>query len=69
MTGIFYKVDVNTLRKVEDSSELGMNEIGRVALRVSQPLFYDTYRRNRSTGSFVLLDPFSNETLAAGMLR
>ncbi len=69
VTGIFYKVDVNTLRKVEDSSELGMNEIGRVALRVSQPLFYDTYRRNRGTGSFVLLDPFSNETLAAGMLR
>ena len=69
VTGIFYKVDVNTLRKVEDSSELGMNEIGRVTLRVSQPLFYDTYRRNRGTGSFVLLDPFSNETLAAGMLR
>ncbi len=69
VTGIFYKVDVNTLRKVEDSSELGMNEIGRVTLRVSQPLFYDNYRRNRGTGSFVLLDPFSNETLAAGMLR
>ena len=69
VTGIFYKVDVNTLRKVEDSTELGMNEIGRVTLRVSQPLFYDTYRRNRGTGSFVLLDPFSNETLAAGMLR
>ena len=69
VTDLLYKVNVNTLHKVEDGSGFDMNEIGRVTLRVSQPIFYDTYRRNRSTGSFILLDPFSNETLAAGMLR
>ena len=69
VTDILYKVDVNTLHKMEDDHEFGMNEIGRVSLRVSQPVFYDTYRRNRNTGSFILVDPFGNETLGAGMLR
>ena len=66
---IRYKVDVNTLRKKEDDTEFGMNDIGRISLRTSSPIFYDSYRRNRNTGSFILVDPFSNETLAAGMLR
>ena len=66
---IKYKVDVNTLRKNVDDRELGMNDIGRVQIRVSQPVFHDTYRKNRNTGSFILIDPFTNETLAAGMLR
>ena len=65
---IRYKVDVNSLRKIEDVESFDMNEIGRVCLRVSQPVFHDTYRRNRNTGSFILVDPFSNETLAAGMI-
>ena len=69
ITSINYKVDVNTLRKYEEDPEFGMNEIGRVGLRVSQPIFFDTYRRNRNTGSFILIDPFTNETLASGMLR
>ena len=69
VTEVLYKVDVNTLHKVENDHEFGMNEIGRVSLRVSQPVFYDTYRRNRNTGSFILVDPFGNETLGAGMLR
>lgn len=66
---IHYKVDVNTLRKIEDGKDFGMNEIGRISLRVSQPVFFDSYRRNRNTGSFILIDPFTHETLAAGMLR
>jgi sulfate adenylyltransferase subunit 1 len=66
---ITYKVDVNTLRKVEDTDGLEMNDIGRIKLRVSQPVFHDAYRRNRNTGSFILVDSFTNETLAAGMLR
>jgi sulfate adenylyltransferase subunit 1 len=66
---IRYKVDVNSLRKMEDAESFDMNEIGRVSLRVSQPVFHDTYRRNRNTGSFILVDPFTNETLGAGMLR
>jgi sulfate adenylyltransferase subunit 1 len=69
ISAINYKVDVNTLRKNEEDLEFSMNDVGRVKLRVSQPIFYDTYRRNRNTGSFILVDPFTNETLAAGMLR
>lgn len=66
---INYKVDVNTLRKVEEIDGFEMNDIGRVMLRVSQPVFHDAYRSNRNTGSFILVDPFTNETVAAGMLR
>jgi len=69
VSDIRYKIDVNNLRKDEEQKELGMNDIGRVNLRTSQPIFFDTYRRNRNTGSFALVDPFTNETLAAGMLR
>ncbi len=69
VSDIRYKVDINTLRKKEDDTEFGMNDIGRISLRTSSPIFYDSYRRNRNTGSFILVDPFSNETLAAGMLR
>ncbi len=47
----------------------GLNEIGRVALRATSPLFADDYRRNRITGSFVLVDEATNQTAAAGMLR
>ena len=66
---INYKVDVNTLRKVEEIDGFELNDVGRVMLRVSQPVFHDAYRRNRNTGSFILVDPFTNETVAAGMLR
>jgi sulfate adenylyltransferase subunit 1 len=66
---ICYKVDVNTLRKNEEDQEFGMNDIGRIKFRTSEPLFFDTYRRNRNTGSFILIDPFTHQTLAAGMLR
>ena len=66
---VHYKIDVNSLRKNEEDRELGMNDIGRIRLRASQPVFCDSYRRNRNTGSFILVDPFSNETLGAGMIR
>jgi sulfate adenylyltransferase large subunit len=64
-----YCVDVNTLHKVEDVADLSLNQIGRVILRVAKPLYYDSYAHNRSTGSFILVDPFDNATLAAGMIR
>ncbi len=64
-----YKVNVNTLHKEEGVDGLTLNEIGRVKLRVSAPLFHDSYRRNRITGSIILVDPFTNETVAAGMIR
>ena len=66
---ITYKVDVNSLRKNEEDIEFNMNDIGRIKFRTSEPIFYDTYRRNRNTGSFILIDPFTHQTLAAGMLR
>ena len=66
---IRYKINVNSLHKNEEEKDFGMNDIGRIALRSSQPVFWDSYRRNRNTGSFILVDPFTNETLAAGMLR
>ncbi len=66
---IKYKVDVNTLHKIEDVNEVSLNDIARVTLRTSSPLFYDSYRKNRITGSVILVDEFSNETVAAGMIR
>ncbi len=65
---IRYKVNINTLHKVEDDLEFSLNDIGRISLRTSNPLFYDSYQRNRQTGSFVLIDEFTNETVAAGMI-
>jgi sulfate adenylyltransferase large subunit len=62
-----YKVDVNTLEHCE-TSELTLNEIGRVRLRLSAPVMVDRYRRNRTIGSFILIDESTNDTVAAGML-
>lgn len=66
---IQYKVDVNTLHKIEGDHEVRLNEIARVHLRVASPLLTDSYTRNRLTGSVVLVDPFTHETLAGGMVR
>ena len=63
-----YQLDVNTLHRYEDAVGLSLNEIGRVTLRTTQPLFYDEYRRNRSTGSFILVDAATNTTVGAGMI-
>jgi hypothetical protein len=64
---IRYKVNVNTLDK-QDATELQLNEIGAVVLDTHSPLFVDPYRRNRATGSLILIDPVTNETVAAGMI-
>jgi bifunctional enzyme CysN/CysC len=63
-----YQLDVNTLHRYEDSPGLSLNEIGRVSMRTTVPLFYDEYRRNRATGSFILVDENTNTTVGAGML-
>ena len=63
-----YKVDVNTLHRVEDDNSLKLNDIGRVLLRTTVPLLHDSYTRNRTTGSVILVDEFTNETVAAGMI-
>ena len=67
--GIKYKVDINNLHKIESDLNIGMNDIARVQLRTSEPLFFDSYGRNRFTGSFILIDEFTNKTVAAGMIR
>ncbi len=63
-----YRLDVNTLHRDEDADSLSLNEIGRVTLRTTQPLFFDDYRRNRTTGSFILIDESTNRTVGAGMI-
>jgi bifunctional enzyme CysN/CysC len=63
-----YRLDVNTLHRDESTESLSLNEIGRVRLRSTTPFFFDEYRRNRETGSFVLVDESSNVTLGAGMI-
>jgi bifunctional enzyme CysN/CysC len=65
---LHYRLDVNTLHRDHDATSLALNEIGRVSLRTTAPLFYDDYRRNRDTGSFVLIDEATNNTVAAGMI-
>ena len=62
-----YGVDVNTLDHFE-ASEIGLNEIARLRLRLSAPVMVDRYRRNRVTGSFILIDEASNDTVGAGMV-
>jgi len=64
-----YKLDINTLHRVENVHQLGLNDVGRILIRTAQPLFYDSYRRNRSTGCFILIDEATNETVGAGMIR
>jgi bifunctional enzyme CysN/CysC len=63
-----YRLDVNTLHRDETADTLSLNEIGRVTLRTTVPLFIDDYRRNRNTGSFILVDEATNATVAAGMI-
>jgi bifunctional enzyme CysN/CysC len=63
-----YRLDVNTLHRDESSETLGLNDIGRVRFRSTTPFFFDEYRRNRETGSFVLVDEASNVTVGAGMI-
>jgi bifunctional enzyme CysN/CysC len=64
---IQYRIDVNTLKK-SNVDHFELNEIGRVVLTTNKPLFFDAYRKNKSTGSFVLIDPVTNNTVAVGMI-
>ena len=63
-----YKMDINTLHKLKEDREVRLNDIARVSLQTSAPLHYDRYRRNRATGSFILIDEQTNNTVAAGMI-
>jgi bifunctional enzyme CysN/CysC len=63
-----YRIDVNSLHRDETAETLSLNEIGRVTLRTTQPLFIDEYRRNRITGSFLLIEESTGATVGAGMI-
>jgi bifunctional enzyme CysN/CysC len=65
---LHYRLDVNTLHRDEQATSLVLNEIGRVTLRTTLPLLFDDYRRNRVTGSFILVDEATSDTLAGGMI-
>ncbi|SMG52553.1 sulfate adenylyltransferase subunit 1 [Marivirga sericea] len=63
-----YKVNVNTLEKQEQDKEVGANDIARITLKTAKPLLYDAYRKNRNTGSLIIIDEFSQQTVGAGMI-
>ncbi len=68
ITGLNYRLDVNSLHRDEDAEVLSLNEIGRVTLHTQEPVMFDSYRRNRDTGSFILIDEVTNRTVGAGMI-
>lgn len=63
-----YKIDINTLHRNEEDKNIGMNDIGRIAIRTTKPLYFDSYRRNRNTGSLIIIDEATHETVGAGMI-
>jgi len=69
VAGLGYRLDVNTLHRDKSATALKLNELGRVTLRTQVPLLLDEYSRNSATGSFILIDPDTNVTVAAGMVR
>jgi sulfate adenylyltransferase subunit 1 len=65
---VIYKMDINTLHRNEEDKYIQMNDIGRIRLRTTVPLFIDSYKKNRITGSVILIDEATNETVGAGMI-
>ena len=64
-----FKVDINSLEERTDDKVIGLNDIACLKLKTAKPLFFDSYKKNRNTGSFILIDEATNETVAAGMIR
>jgi sulfate adenylyltransferase subunit 1 len=65
---IRYKLDINTLHRIQEDRNIEMNDIARISIRTTKPLYFDRYERNRDTGSLILIDEATNETVAAGMI-
>jgi sulfate adenylyltransferase subunit 1 len=63
-----YKIDVNTLENIAGDKHIGLNDIAKISIKTTKPLYYDAYRKNRKTGSVILIDEATNETVAAGMI-
>jgi bifunctional enzyme CysN/CysC len=69
VTEVLYRLDVSTMHRDLDAESLVLNDVGRVTLRTMFPILADDYRRNRNTGSFILIDEATNQTVAGGMIR
>lgn len=63
-----YKINIKNLHRIENDKEIGLNDIARISIRTTTPLFFDEYRKNRNTGSVILIDEATNKTIAAGMI-
>jgi sulfate adenylyltransferase subunit 1 len=68
ISDVKYKIDVNTLENISGDKHIGLNDIAKISLKTTKPLYYDAYRKNRKTGSVILIDEATNETVAAGMI-
>jgi len=65
---VTYKMDINNLQRLEEDRNIGLNDIGRIRIRTTSPLFFDSYRKNRATGSLIIMDEATNTTVGAGMI-
>jgi sulfate adenylyltransferase subunit 1 len=65
---IRYKIDINSMHRNEADKNIAMNDIARINIKTTVPLYFDSYRKNRHTGSIILIDEATNETVAAGMI-
>ena len=65
---VLYRIDINTLLRDEDNREIDMNDIARVRIKTASPILADPYRTNRTTGAFILVDPSTHATVAAGVI-
>jgi len=68
VTEIAYKVNINTLEEYDEDTTIGLNEIAKITIKTTRPLFYDSYKRNRETGSLILIDEATNNVVGAGMI-
>jgi sulfate adenylyltransferase subunit 1 len=66
---VIYKIDINTMQRLDQDSDIKMNDMARIRMRTTRPLVFDEYRRNRITGSLILIDESTNETVAAGTVH
>ena len=69
VTDVRHRIDIEQLGAEQPADTLSLNEVGVVTLRTTEPVFVDDYRHSRSTGSFVLIDEMTNQTVAAGMVQ
>jgi len=68
VTDVHYKVNINTLEDISDDKNVGLNDIAKISVKTTKPLFFDAYKKNRETGSLILIDEATNNVVGAGMI-